>query len=226
MYRSDSYQSNLSILEHSKKQMHQSRHSISHSDYPYNVPVTIAAPVIPSEVSRENLVYNNVKSNFGGYDVKTLPQPWIGARKTPDQQALEIGMLLSQQESQFGINMYDSLTPADEPEIANLTNLGIDLYLIHCIMFIQLPLGYSSDEAILMIFERRYKAVPANLQMNIAPASRYVDARSSVFNNNNRPNQHIRHHTTSSMPMTLQTNIPQMSSPVAIPRALPFSPSV
>jgi hypothetical protein len=49
-------------------------------------------------------------------------------------------MRLSQQEAEFGINMFDSLTPADDPEIQNLTSMG-----------------HSSEEAILIIFERRYK---------------------------------------------------------------------
>ena len=98
------------------------RQSPFNSEYP-NKP--IPTPVIPSEVTRENSIFNNLKFNHANYDIKTNHQPWIGARKTPDQQALEIGMLLSQQEAQFGINMYDSLTPADEPEIENLTNLGI-----------------------------------------------------------------------------------------------------
>lgn len=75
------------------------------------------------------------------YRTNSHSQSNISIGRTSDQEALEIGMIISQQESEFGINMYDSLTPADEPEIANLTSQG-----------------YTTDEAILMIFNRRYRS--------------------------------------------------------------------
>jgi hypothetical protein len=55
-------------------------------------------------------------------------------------EALQIGLILSQQEQQFGTNMYQSLTPDDEPEIERLNGLG-----------------FSTEEAILKIFQKRYQ---------------------------------------------------------------------
>jgi hypothetical protein len=55
-------------------------------------------------------------------------------------EALQIGLILSQQEQQFGTNMYQSLTPSDEPEIERLNSLG-----------------FSTEEAILKIFQKRYQ---------------------------------------------------------------------
>jgi hypothetical protein len=130
-YRSESHQS-LSYLDYHKKSTNNSRQSNLNSEYPINIPMSIPNSVIPSEVTRENSIFSNLRFNQATYEIKSYQQPWIGTRKTPDQQALEIGMLLSQQEAQFGINMYDSLTPADEPEIENLTTLGI--YAIYMII--------------------------------------------------------------------------------------------
>lgn len=60
---------------------------------------------------------------------------------------MEKSMLLMQQEAEFGINMYDSLTPADEPEINAL-----------------IAQGYSNDDAVKMIFDRRYRPYDPKLQ--------------------------------------------------------------
>jgi hypothetical protein len=46
-----------------------------------------------------------------------VEQRLIAAKKDPDQEALEHGVLLSSQEIEFGVNMYDALTPSDEPVI-------------------------------------------------------------------------------------------------------------
>lgn len=53
--------------------------------------------------------------------------------------ALQIGLLLSQQEAEFGVNMYDSLENADENTIRRLV-----------------AQGYTNDEAVLEIFNRKY----------------------------------------------------------------------
>ena len=55
-------------------------------------------------------------------------------------EALQIGLILSQQEQQFGTNMYQALKPEDEPEIERLNSMG-----------------FSTEEAILKIFQRRYQ---------------------------------------------------------------------
>lgn len=55
-------------------------------------------------------------------------------------EALQIGLILSQQEQQFGTNMYQALRPEDEPEIEHLNSMG-----------------FSTEEAILKIFQRRFQ---------------------------------------------------------------------
>lgn len=55
-------------------------------------------------------------------------------------EALQIGLILSQQEQEFGTNMYQALTPEDEPEIERLNSMG-----------------FSTEEAILKIFRRKYQ---------------------------------------------------------------------
>lgn len=53
---------------------------------------------------------------------------------------LERVMLVSQQDSEFGTNMYEILTPANGPEIDEM-----------------LSMGYTEDEAVQWIFDRRYR---------------------------------------------------------------------
>eukprot|EP01038_Epipyxis_sp_PR26KG_P005568 gene5568-7691_t len=88
-------------------------------------------------------------------------------KKTADEEALEFGLLLSQQENEYGINMYDFLTPADEPEINRLAGLG-----------------YTTDEAILIIFERHYPPLP--------PIRLPPDNTTTNNNNNNNSVQNNR----------------------------------
>lgn len=57
--------------------------------------------------------------------------------------ALHLSLLISEQEAAFGINMYDSFTPQDQQEKTRLINQG-----------------YSEDEALQLIFERKYGPTP------------------------------------------------------------------
>jgi hypothetical protein len=56
-----------------------------------------------------------------------------------EHEALKLGLIVSQQEADYGINMYDALMPADEQQIEQLIRTGITL-----------------DEAILKVFESRF----------------------------------------------------------------------
>lgn len=67
------------------------------------------------------------------------PPPRNGPARSADEHAMDIALLISQQEAQYGISMYDSLTPADQPEIDAM-----------------MARGYSNDEAIQVLFDRRY----------------------------------------------------------------------
>lgn len=55
-----------------------------------------------------------------------------------DEKALKIAILISEQEAEFGVNMYQVVTKKDEMEVQALLNRG-----------------FTVDEAILWIFEKR-----------------------------------------------------------------------
>lgn len=56
----------------------------------------------------------------------------------PDLEAMKLALLVSEQETEYGINMYDSLQPEDEDVIAE--------YMAH---------GYSLDEAVYEVFTNK-----------------------------------------------------------------------
>lgn len=86
-----------------------------------------------------------------------------------DQQYSDIQKRLSQQEREFDINMYDSLTPADEPELLILQNMG-----------------HSREDAACLIFENRFKA--RNLPNSSAAASSSTSAMSTNVPLQHQPN--------------------------------------
>jgi Holliday junction resolvasome RuvABC DNA-binding subunit len=75
-------------------------------------------------------------------EVLNIEQRIIGPKKDPDQEALEHAILLSKQEEEFGLNMYDSVTPADEPLIAEY-----------------MEQGFTREESILIIYEEKFGKV-------------------------------------------------------------------
>lgn len=77
-----------------------------------------------------------------------------------------MALLLSQQESEHGINMYDSLRASDEQELQNL-----------------IASGYTNEQAVLFIFEKRYP--PKNVQRAApfpTPQPVYMNPRQSMYN--------------------------------------------
>jgi NACalpha-BTF3-like transcription factor len=72
------------------------------------------------------------------FDIRAMNQQV--AIRPNDMHGMDRSMLMMQQEAEFGINMFDSLTPADEPEMNAL-----------------IAQGYSNDEAVKLIFDRRYR---------------------------------------------------------------------
>jgi hypothetical protein len=86
--------------------------------------------------SRKHLEQANAEIDRLTYQIAKRP-----GRKNddPDQNALEDGILLSSQQSQFGTNMFDSLKPEDE--------VMIDLYMKQ---------NLTRKQAILKIFEEKY----------------------------------------------------------------------
>jgi hypothetical protein len=93
------------------------------------------------------------------------PSPTKGGPRTPQPilrmsscDALQIGLLLSQQEAEFGTNMYDSLEDSDEPSIRRLV-----------------AQGYSNDEAVLEIFNMKFgKTGPRTKWSNVSAAAPVV----------------------------------------------------
>lgn len=67
-----------------------------------------------------------------------MEQRMIAAKKDPDQEALEHAIMISKQEEDYGINMYDALTDSDETAIED--------YIVQ---------GFTREEAILIIFEEK-----------------------------------------------------------------------
>ena len=67
-------------------------------------------------------------------------------------EALQIGLILSEQEKMYGTNMYESLQPSDEAQIARYV-----------------AKGYTAEEAIMRIFEKKF--VPKH-EMRLAHMSR------------------------------------------------------
>ncbi len=62
-------------------------------------------------------------------------------------EAIQLAMLLSEQEAQYGVNMYDSLKPEDEPEIQSM-----------------MANGKTMEEAVLAIFNRKVVDSPTLFQ--------------------------------------------------------------
>ena len=83
----------------------------------------------------------------------TIEQRLIGAKKDPDQEALEHALLLSAQEQEFGINMYDSLTPADELVLAEYMSQG-----------------FTREEGALIIYEEKFGKTQNSQYSRVIPA--------------------------------------------------------
>lgn len=72
----------------------------------------------------------------GGLTVNTA------APKPAEAATLQLGLIISQQEAVYGTNMYDALLPSDESTIEEFVRQGFTL-----------------DDAVLLIFEKRYGRV-------------------------------------------------------------------
>lgn len=79
---------------------------------------------------------------------------------------LLMNLLLTQQKTRFGVNMYESLQNSDEPQIERYMNKGMSL-----------------DQAVLKVFERKYGSVesqqlvsnkPVSIVFNISPPFSFV----------------------------------------------------
>jgi len=114
-----------------------------------------------SGLSIDVSTYDPTHKADNGRDVSGAKSPY----RMKAHEALQIGLILSQQEQQFGTNMYQSLRPEDEPEIEHWNNLG-----------------FSTEEAILKIFQKRFQ--PDLQEEEIAPVR-------SMFNFVVRQSRHL-----------------------------------
>ena len=91
------------------------------------------------------------------YSVSTaasvVEQRLIGAKKDPDQEALEHALLLSSQEDEFGINMYDSMSPED--------HVTLEEYVSQ---------GFTREEGALIIFEEKFGKTKFTRNSEVIPA--------------------------------------------------------
>jgi hypothetical protein len=80
-------------------------------------------------------------------------------------EAIQIGIMLADQEKKYGTNMYESLTKEDEPLVEN-----------------HVKNGYTTEEAILMVFEDKYEN-PGEAKVAILPRKESLmnNADSKVF---------------------------------------------
>eukprot|EP01038_Epipyxis_sp_PR26KG_P006037 gene6037-8312_t len=148
----------------------------------YNMKKEISMPTSPLSMASDNRFGQRKDFSHPPTPVSNSPQSphshkvnsvvvveerLIGPKKNPDQEALEMAMLLSRQDTEFGTNMMESIGPNDEPAIAEYVSQGC-----------------TREEAILFIFETRYGKVSTQTS-EITPAlprlHRAASTSASVF---------------------------------------------
>lgn len=82
---------------------------------------------------------------------------FIESLRMSSTEALQIGLILTDQERKFGLNMYQSLTRSDKPKV--------EAYVAR---------GFTMEEAILRIFEKKY--VAPHLRTQVGPSHSDVDS--------------------------------------------------
>jgi hypothetical protein len=75
----------------------------------------------------------------------------IESLRMSSTEALQIGLILTDQERKYGVNMYQSISPKDKSKI--------EAYVAR---------GFTVEEAILRIFEKKH--VPPHLQTQVGPS--------------------------------------------------------
>lgn len=93
------------------------------------------APYGGSQMGGTSFYGTTVVGDYIDYAAPYAALPAVG----PSREAA-LAALLNQQQAEFGVNMYEAMTPADSPEIQRL-----------------MEEGYSEEDAIQMIFDLRYR---------------------------------------------------------------------
>lgn len=78
---------------------------------------------------------------------------FVDSLRMSSTEALQIGLILADQERKYGLNMYQSVGPSDRSRV--------DVYVSR---------GFTVEEAILRIFEKKH--VPPHLHTNLGPMTR------------------------------------------------------
>jgi hypothetical protein len=118
-------------------------------------------PITPVNNNNNSSTINNgTPPRYNPY----MPHSPLNYVHNEDEQAVRIALLISEQEAEFGVNMYQVVTEEDEMEIQALLNRG-----------------FSVDEAVLWIFEKRgFKTKNASSSSGAAePAEKQLTERIS-----------------------------------------------
>jgi hypothetical protein len=96
-----------------------------------------------------NVIPNSPRESALRIEVKpdTPQKKEKGPKRLNSSEAIQLAMMLSEQESLYGANMYDSLQPEDDAEIQAM-----------------IAQGMSMEEAVLGVFERKYIHPPTGSQ--------------------------------------------------------------
>eukprot|EP01038_Epipyxis_sp_PR26KG_P005260 gene5260-7309_t len=88
--------------------------------------------------------------NHSVHRIASENQSRYTAKKSGDEVALQLGILSSEYLSNFGVNMYDTLTNADEAKINSMVKQGV-----------------PKDEAMLHLFDEKYVSIANDIGVNI-----------------------------------------------------------
>eukprot|EP01036_Dinobryon_divergens_P029098 gene29098-38160_t len=135
-------------MKHSKDAMlqngrahYETATAFTQTDFPPQDP-SCSLPPHASHSSLNHLSQSNTPamSRRSSFTLSASEKVYVTPKiRDPDQEALETGLLLSQQQAEFGINMLDALRPEDEPTVQQLM---LD--------------GLSREEAAFFLFRERF----------------------------------------------------------------------
>ena len=150
-------------------------------------PEAAHAPLNLTSPSKKTLLVPCRLTDSSMVDLTMLPKPFTAK----DQ--IRLAMLLSTQESKYGFNMFDSLVPGDNEEIARLMSMGI-----------------RYEDAVLIVFEKRYVTKPhEQLRSSPIPLNEY------------KP--HVLASIPSTAAQTLGAELGRSMSPKPRPQSLPVT---
>jgi hypothetical protein len=153
-----------------------------------------------------NVIPNSPRESALRIEVKPdTPKKEKGPKRLNSSEAIQLAMMLSEQESLYGANMYDSLQPEDDAEIQAM-----------------IAQGMSMEEAVLGVFERKFIHPPTGSQGG--SQSRSMSEMNLIPNNSNHTigSKNNNFHMTVSQ-LSLGSVYSEKPSPsIATAQALPY----